>query len=229
MMRRAVVGVGKALRETGQAMERMGCRAQDNWIFQEKFSRHRAVMNLFDQRPSHAPNTFIAPSASVVGNVELKPHTSVWYGAIIRGDQSNVSIGGMSSIGDRSVVQSSPVNPTGFSARTHVGDWVTIGKGCVLRGCTVENYCLVGDGSILQEGSLMEVNSILEPGSVLPAGARVPEGQVYGGNPAQFVRKLEKEEIAQIESVGDDMAVLAAKHADEFLPYGTNYQLREKM
>jgi carbonic anhydrase/acetyltransferase-like protein (isoleucine patch superfamily) len=122
------------------------------------------------------------------------------------------------SIGDRSVVQSSPVNPTGFSARTHVGDWVTIGKGCVLRGCTVENYCLVGDGSILQEGSLMEVNSILEPGSVLPAGARVPEGQVYGGNPAQFVRKLEKEEIAQIESVGDDMAVLAAKHADEFLP-----------
>jgi hypothetical protein len=81
MMRRAVVGVGKALRETGQAMERMGCRAQDNWIFQEKFSRHRAVMNLFDQRPSHAPNTFIAPSASVVGNVELKPHTSVWCAA----------------------------------------------------------------------------------------------------------------------------------------------------
>ena len=82
MMRRAVVGVGRALRETGQAIERMGCRAQDNWIFQEKFSRHRALMNLFDQRPALAPNTFIAPSASVVGNVELKPHTSVWCAAL---------------------------------------------------------------------------------------------------------------------------------------------------
>ena len=78
MMRRAVVGVGRALRETGQAVERMGCRAQDNWIFQEKFSRHRAVMNLFDQRPDLGPQVFVAPSATIVGNVEVKPHTSVW-------------------------------------------------------------------------------------------------------------------------------------------------------
>ena len=147
----------------------------------------------------------------------------------MRGDQSSVYIGGMSSIGDRTVVQSAPVNPTGFTARTYVGDWVTIGKGCVLRGCTVENYSMIGDGCVLQEGSLVEVNAILEPGSVLPSGARVPEGQVYGGNPAAFVRKLEKEEIPEIEGVGDDIAILAAKHADEFLPYGTTYQMREDL
>ena len=76
--RRAVVGIGKALRDTGQSIERMGCRAQDNWIFQEKFCRHRAVMNLFDQKPKMAPNVFVAPNASVIGNVEIKPNSSIW-------------------------------------------------------------------------------------------------------------------------------------------------------
>ena len=76
--RRAVVGIGKALRDTGQSIERMGCRAQDNWIFQEKFCRHRAVMNRFDQKPKMAPNVFVAPNASVIGNVEIKPNSSIW-------------------------------------------------------------------------------------------------------------------------------------------------------
>merc|ERR1712070_767044 len=65
-------------RDTGQSIERMGCRAQDNWIFQEKFCRHRAVMNLFDQKPKMAPNVFVAPNASVIGNVEIKPNSSIW-------------------------------------------------------------------------------------------------------------------------------------------------------
>ena len=78
MFRRAVVGVGRAFRETGQAIERMGCRAQENWLFQEKFSRHRAVMNLYDQRPELTSSVFVAPSASVIGNVEVKDSTSIW-------------------------------------------------------------------------------------------------------------------------------------------------------
>ena len=77
-MKRVLVGVGKALRDTGQAVERMGMRAQDNWIFQEKLCRHRAVMNLYDQRPALGAATFVAPNASVIGSVEIKESSSVW-------------------------------------------------------------------------------------------------------------------------------------------------------
>ena len=76
---RVVVGVGRGFRETGQALERMGSRAQDNWIFAEKICRHRALMNLYDQRPKLSGGVFVAPNASVIGSVEIKDMSSVWY------------------------------------------------------------------------------------------------------------------------------------------------------
>jgi len=228
-LKRVVVGVGRGFRETGQALERMGCRAQDNWIFSERICRHRALMNLFDQRPKLGAAVFVAPNASVIGSVDIKDNASIWYGAVVRGDQSNIYIGGYSSVGDRTVIQSAAINPTGFSARTHIGDFVTIGQGCILRACTVEDKSVVGDGCIIQEGALVDRGAMLEPGSMLPSGARVPPGEVYGGSPAQFVRKLSKEEIAEFHETAEANASLADKHADEFLPYGTLYQLREEM
>ena len=73
-----MVGIGRGVRETGQALERMGARAQDNWIFNEKLCRHRAVMNLFDQRPKMGGGVFVAPNAAVIGNVEIKDCSSIW-------------------------------------------------------------------------------------------------------------------------------------------------------
>jgi len=204
-------------------------RAQDNWVFQEKLCRHRAVMNLFDQRPNLGAAVFVAPNASVIGSVEVKECSSIWYGAILRGDQSSIYVGAYSSIGDRTVVQSSAVNPTGFSPRSYVGDFVSIGQGCLLRACTVDDDSVVGDGCILQEGSLVDRGAMLEAGSLLPSGARVPSGEVYGGTPAVFVRKLQKEELTEARMAAEATTVLAAKHADEFLPYGDMYQLKEAM
>ena len=84
MFRRVVVGIGRGFRETGQALERMGMRAQDNWIFQEKLCRHRAVMNLYDQRPKLGAAVFVAPNASVIGSVEVKESSSVWCAHSLR-------------------------------------------------------------------------------------------------------------------------------------------------
>jgi len=229
MLRRIAVGVGRGFRETGQALERMGARAQDNWIFQEKLCRHRALMNLYDQRPKLSSGVFVAPNASVIGSVEIQDHSSVWYGAVIRADQSSIHVGGFSSIGDRTVIQSAAINPTGFSARTYIGDYVTIGQGCIMRACTVDDNSVVGDGCIIQEGALVDRNAKLEAGSLLPSGARVPSGEVYGGSPAAFVRKLSKEELTEFQVTAEATSNLAAKHADEFLPYGTLYQLKEEM
>ena len=151
------------------------------------------------------------------------------YGAVLRGDQSNLYVGGSTNIGDRTVVLTSSVNPTGFSARTYIGDWVSIGQGCVLRSCTVDNFATVGDGCVIQEGALVEERALLEAGSVLAAGMRVPTGEVYGGNPAVFVRKVGPDEMQDLEDKATAISSLATEHADEFIPYGTNYQLREQM
>lgn len=78
LLRRVTVAVGRGLRETGQALDRMGMRAQDNFLFSEKLCRHRAVMNLFDQRPAIGAQVFVAPNATVVGNVEIKESSTVW-------------------------------------------------------------------------------------------------------------------------------------------------------
>ena len=162
-MQRIALMAGKAMRETGQALDRMGMRGQDNWVFLEKICRHRSLMNLFDQRPLIHDNVFVAPNASVIGNVNVMDSASIWYGAVVRGDQSPIQIGGFTSIGDRSTILSIATNPTGFAARTFVGNWVTVGQNCVLKGCTVDDYATIGDGSVIQEGAYVEVREHSNP------------------------------------------------------------------
>lgn len=87
-------------------------------------------------------------------------------------------------------------SPTGLSAATTVGRYVTIGQGCVLRSATIEDEVLIGEKCVLMEGSLVENHSILAPGSVLPPGRLVPSGQLWAGNPAKFVRELTKDEAS---------------------------------
>ena len=130
-------------------------------------------------------DAFVAPNASVIGSVKIEDSSSVWYGAVLRGDQSPIHVGGYTSIGDRSVLQSSAVNPTGFSAQTHVGDYVTIGQGCLLRGCTVEDGAVIGDGSIIMEGALVDTNALCrqtEHGMLRcrPRAADISAGQLQG-------------------------------------------------
>jgi len=221
--------LGKLLRETGQALDRMGMRGQENWAFLEKICRHRTLMNLFDQRPQIHDNVFVAPNAAVIGNVNVMDSANIWYGAVVRGDQSPIAVGGFTSIGDRSAILSTATNPTGFAARTFVGNWVTIGQNCVLKGCTVDDFANIGDGCVILEGAYVEQYGVLEAGSVLPAGARVPQGEIHGGNPASFVRKVPKHEMdtSDQEKVAESFVALASRHNSEFLPYGTLYQHKQ--
>lgn len=89
-------------------------------------------------------------------------------------------------------------SPTGLSAATTVGRYVTIGQSCVLRSATVEDEVLIGEKCVLMEGSLVENHCILAPGTVLPPGRLVPSGQLWAGNPAKFVRNLTKDEVGQV-------------------------------
>ncbi|KAJ0643147.1 putative trimeric LpxA-like superfamily protein [Helianthus annuus] len=107
--------------------------------------------------------------------------------------------------------------------------FVTVGAYCLLRSCTIEPECIIGQHSILMEGSLVETHSILEAGSVLAPGRRIPSGELWAGNPARFVRKLTHEETLEIPKLAVAVNDLSKEYFNEYLPYSTVYLEVEKM
>lgn len=118
---------------------------------------------------------------------------------------------------------------SGLPAHTFIERYVTVGASSLLRSCTIEPECIVGQHSILMEGSLMETHSILEAGSVLPPGRRIPTGELWAGNPARFVRTLTHEETLEIPKLAVAINDLSTSHFSEFLPYSTAYLEVEKL
>jgi carbonic anhydrase/acetyltransferase-like protein (isoleucine patch superfamily) len=157
----------------------------------------------------------------------------VWYGAVVRADSNHpITIGFSSNIQDGAVVTTLPESTstldTGFPPITHVGHYVSIGAGSVLRSCRVEDLVIVGDKCTILEGAIVESNVILEPGTVVPPYARIPTGQKWGGNPATFIAELTPEEKESIQPKAEKIHQEAWEHLTEFLPYGNTYlQLEE--
>lgn len=184
-------------------------------------------------KPFVTNDTFIAPSASVIGNVTNWDKSSVWYKAVVRADsEKSVNIGFSSSIGEGSVVTTLPEDgelETGLPADTHIGHYVTIGSGCVLKSCRIDDLVVVGDKCTIMEGSLVENHSILEPGTVVMPYQRIPSGQKWGGNPATFVADLTPDEKEDIKGKAEKIFSLAQEHQIEFLPYGATYVHLEEL
>ncbi|CAE6248515.1 unnamed protein product [Arabidopsis arenosa] len=111
----------------------------------------------------------------------------------------------------------------GLPAETLIDRYVTVGAYSLLRSCTIEPECIIGQHSILMEGSLVETRSILEAGSVVPPGRRIPSGELWGGNPARFIRTLTNEETVEIPKLAVAINHLSGDYFSEFLPYSTVY------
>jgi len=137
-------------------------------------------------------NYFIADTATVIGKVRLKQGASVWFGAVLRGDNEWIEIGEGSNVQD------------GSTCHTDLGFPLTIGKNCtvghnaILHGCTVEDGSLIGMGSIVLNGAKIGRNSIVGAGSVITEGKQFPENSLIIGSPARVVRTLEPDQIRNI-------------------------------
>ena len=228
MFRRLASEAGKCFRETGQALDRLGARAQGDFTFLETWSRHRTVMNLFDKRPTVAVDAFVAPSAAVIGDVTVMDRSSIMYGTVLRGDSNKIKIGAMTNIRDNCVVQVSKPSGDGFPTSTTIGNFVSVLDGAVLSSCVIEDSCLIGHRAVVLDGSLVESNSIVEAGTVVPPGRRIPSGQVWGGNPAAFIRDVTEEDTALIQKEAENYCHISDIHKTEFLPYGTAYMRLEE-
>jgi carbonic anhydrase/acetyltransferase-like protein (isoleucine patch superfamily) len=148
-------------------------------------------------RPRLGRDVFVAPGASVIGDVELGDESSVWFGAVLRGDVMPIRFGARTNVQDGSVV-----HVTGGSAATTVGDDVTVGHMALLHGCFVGHRVLVGMGSVLLDGSVVEDESIVAAGSLVPPGMRVPARSLAMGRPARVVRKATDEDLAWVREAG---------------------------
>ncbi|XP_027149232.1 gamma carbonic anhydrase 1, mitochondrial [Coffea eugenioides] len=212
---RAVYTVGFWIRETGQALDRLGCLLQGNYYFQEQLSRHRTLMNIFDKAPLVDKEAFVAPSASIIGDVQVGRGSSIWYGCVLRGDVNGITVGSGTNIQDNSLVHVAKSNLSGKVLPTIIGDNVTIGHSAVLHGCTVEDEAFVGMGAALLDGAVLEKHAMVAAGALVRQNMRIPSGQVWGGNPAKFLRKLSDEEIAFISQSATNYCNLAQVHAAE--------------
>jgi carbonic anhydrase/acetyltransferase-like protein (isoleucine patch superfamily) len=158
--------------------------------------------------PKIGKRVFIAENATVIGDVEIGDDSSIWFGAILRGDVNFIKVGACTSIQDGTVVH--------VTNRTHptiIGDYVTVGHAVKLHGCTVKDNCLIGIGAIILDGAVIGENSIVAAGSLVPPGKEFPPGSLIMGFPATVKRELTPEEIKGLK----EHALRYVKYKNEYL------------
>jgi len=139
--------------------------------------------------PRLAAGAWVAPGATLIGDVELGPDASVWYGCVLRGDVHRIRIGAGSNVQDLSVVH---VTRDRFS--TEVGDDVTIGHRAVVHGCRIGDGALVGIGSIVLDGAVVGEGAWIGAGAVVTPGTEIPARMLAVGTPARVVRPVGDDE-----------------------------------
>ncbi|MCS7338067.1 MAG: gamma carbonic anhydrase family protein, partial [Verrucomicrobiae bacterium] len=134
--------------------------------------------------PKLGRDVFIAPGAVVVGDVVLGDYSSVWYGAVLRGDINSIVIGHHTNIQDNAVFHVAGELPC------NVGDYVTVGHAAVVHACSVGNEVLIGMGAVVLDGAVIGEQSLVGAKALVPQGAHIPPGSLVLGVPGKVVRQL---------------------------------------
>jgi carbonic anhydrase/acetyltransferase-like protein (isoleucine patch superfamily) len=157
--------------------------------------------------PDMAQALFVAPNATVLGDVVLGPQSSVWYGAVLRGDINEIRVGEGTNIQDNAVVHLAD----DFGA--YIGAWCTIGHAAIIHACTVGDECLIGMGATILDGARIGARSMIGANSLVPQGMVVPPGSLVYGSPAKVTRLLAPEEQAKLRSWAEKYTGVAKAHA----------------
>jgi len=165
-----------------------------------------AIYQLGDDAPRIDPSAWVADNATVVGRVALAEGASVWYGAVLRGDNEWLTLGRNTNVQDGSVLHSDP----GFPLTLH--DNVTVGHQVMMHGCTVGEGSLIGIQSVLLNGAKIGKHSIVGAGALVTEGKEFPDGALIVGSPAKVVRMLTPEQIERLLTTAAHYVENAARH-----------------
>ncbi|MFE1914878.1 gamma carbonic anhydrase family protein [Streptomyces anandii] len=170
---------------------------------------HKALITgIGGREPRVDEGAFVAPTATVVGDVALSAGASVWYGAVLRGDVESIAVGADSNVQDNCTLHADPGFPVS------VGERVSVGHNAVVHGATVADDCLIGMGATVLNGAVIGAGSLVAAQALVPQGMRVPPGSLVAGVPAKVRRELTEEERQGISLNGTMYASLAGAHRE---------------
>lgn len=162
--------------------------------------------------PTVDPTAFIAPTAAVIGDVEIGAGSSIWSGCTVRGDVERIRIGRDTNVQDNSVIHTTSARDGNPGIPTLIGDGVTVGHGAILHACTLEDGCFIGMQALVMDGAVVETGAMVAAGALVAPGKRVKAGELWAGRPAKFTRPLRPAEADWIPRSAVHYAKLAADY-----------------
>ena len=168
---------------------------------QERLARH------LHRPPDVARAAFVAPTATVIGDVTLGAQASVFYGAVLRGDIARIVVGEGSNLQDNAIVHLAD------DLDAVIGSWCTIGHAAIIHACTIGDECLIGMGATVLDGATIGARSIVGANALVPQRFTCPPGSMVYGSPARVVRPLTPEEQAGLRRWAEKYVEVARAHA----------------
>lgn len=169
-----------------------------------------SIYSLDGVRPDIADNAYVAPSAQIIGNVKMADHSSVWFGAVIRGDNDLIEIGARTNIQDNSVLHTDPGIPL------IIGDGVIVGHRVMLHGCKIGENSLIGIGATILNGAKIGKNCIIGAHSLITEGKVIPDGSMVVGSPGRIIKSLTEQHF-QMLRINSEVYVANAKRFNQNL------------
>ncbi|MDQ0862853.1 gamma carbonic anhydrase family protein [Arthrobacter globiformis] len=166
------------------------------------------ILAVDGRSPQISGDAWVAPNAIIVGSATIGAGTGVFYGAVIRADMEDISVGEGSNVQDTAVVHADPGHPA------RVGNHVSVGHGAVLHGCTVGDGALIGMNATVLNGAIIGAGSLVAANALVLEGTEVPPGSLVAGVPAKVRRPLTPEEIEHCRQNAATYAALTLRHRD---------------
>lgn len=170
------------------------------------------IYRLGDRVPTIAPDAWVAPSATVLGSVVLESQASVWFGAVLRGDNDVITVGPTSNVQDGAVLHTDP------GLRLTLGRGVTVGHQAMIHGCDVGDYSLVGIHSIILNRAKIGRFCIIGANALVTEGKEIPDYSVVMGSPGKVVKMLTADDEPMLKMLAMNYTMNAAKFRDQLSP-----------
>lgn len=157
------------------------------------------ILPVENKHPKWDKNCFIAPNATIVGDVTMGENCSVWFNAVIRGDVNRITIGNDTNIQDGAVIHA-----TYLKAATTIGSRVSIGHNAIVHGCVLKDHILIGMGAIVMDHAVIEDYCIIAAGAVVLENTHCESGYIYAGTPAKKIKSITEEQRALLTKLPDN-------------------------
>ncbi len=173
-----------------------------------------ALYQLDDAVPDLDPTAWVADSAQVIGNVRMGAGSSVWYGAVLRGDNELITLGKGTNVQENCVLHTDPGFPM------NLGDGVTVGHQVMLHGCTVGEGSLIGIQAVVLNGARIGRNCLVGAGAIVTEGKEFPDNSLILGAPAKWVKEMSTEQIARLKAAAEHYVRNAQRHRTQLKKIG---------